>query len=76
MILMESNFSKEEFSEEENHPLTKRELLELRKILEQDRRARWLWSTVRLWAAWFSGVVLAIITLHEKIRDFFKSIFS
>jgi hypothetical protein len=41
-------------------PLTDSEMGELRNLLEQDRRARWLWSAARTWALWVTAVVTSL----------------
>lgn len=38
-------------------PLTERELQDVRRIIEADRRAVWFWSTIRTWATWTAVVV-------------------
>ena len=42
---------------EHQNPLTDEELIEIRGIIEADKRAKWLWATIRTSAIWVAAVV-------------------
>lgn len=54
-------------------PLTDAELVELRELLESDRRAKWLWSTLRTWSLWLGGVIGAITLTWDSLARVVKS---
>lgn len=54
--------------------LTKREIKELRQMLEADRRARWAWSTGRIWATWFTGALIAVYSMYDTMEKLIKKI--
>jgi len=56
-------------------PLTREERKQLRQMLKDDDRARWLWATVRIWGAYIGGILIGIYTLEDPIMRFFKWIF-
>ena len=37
--------------------LSDEELIEIRSIIESDKRAKWLWATARTWAIWMTAVI-------------------
>lgn len=40
----------------------------LRKMLEQDARVRWFWETARVWAAWVTGIVAAMVIFRDWLK--------
>ncbi len=54
--------------------LTRREIKELREMLEADRRARWAWSTGRIWATWLAGSMVAVYSLYDTVEKLIKKI--
>jgi len=54
--------------------LTRAEIRELRDMLESERRMKWLWSTGRIWAAWFTGTIIGIYSLYDTVEKFLKRI--
>jgi len=48
-------------------PLDATELQELRRIIETERRTRWLWATIRTFALWITAVIAAFYALGEVI---------
>lgn len=54
-------------------PLTDAELKEVRELLESDRRAKWLWSTLRTWSLWLGGVFGAITLTWDSLARVVKS---
>lgn len=55
--------------------LTRAEIKELRELLESDRRARWAWSTGRIWATWVTGSIIAVYSLYDTLEKAFKKLF-
>lgn len=50
-------------------PFSDEELAELRLMLEEDRRAKWVWATLRVWAGWGLGLVAAYIAAKALFTD-------
>jgi hypothetical protein len=55
-------------------PLTDSEMGELRSLLEQDRRTRWLWSTARTWALWVTAVVAGLTVGVDALKTIVKKL--
>ena len=49
-------------------PLTKHEIMSLRRIIRSDDRARWFWTTVRIWTAWLIGIPAAIVAIWQILK--------
>lgn len=49
--------------------LSPNERQELRRLLEQERRMRWLWSTIRIWLGWISGAVVGGYAVYQAVKD-------
>ena len=47
-------------TDEEEPQLSPSERRELRQMMERDRRAKWLASTIRVWALWITAVLAAL----------------
>lgn len=56
--------------ERQEPPLTDDELKAIRETIEQDKRAKWLWASIRLWSASIAGASGFVILIYEA---FFKS---
>lgn len=52
--------------------LTRSEIKEVREMLEADRRARWAWSTGRIWAAWLAGAIVGIYGLYDTLEKLLR----
>jgi hypothetical protein len=50
---------------------TDEEVVELRALLEKEKRVVWFWSTMRVWAAWVAGVVGGYFALKSFYADVF-----
>jgi hypothetical protein len=52
--------------------LTRAEIEAVRELIESDRRARWLWSSLRIWASWISGTLVALYAIWDQVEKFIK----
>lgn len=57
-------------------PLTDEEIREVRAIIEADRRAKWLWATIRTGAIWVAAVLGAFVLAWDSFVKVVKSIVS
>ena len=48
---------------------TASERKEIRKGLEQDRRVRWFWSSIKVWAGYAAAVSAASYGMYQAFRD-------
>jgi len=53
-------------------PLSEDEIKKLRDMLESQERAEWLWSTLRIWASYISGAVVAVYAVYEVVLKVVK----
>lgn len=53
-------------------PLTSEERKALRQLLLDESRARWLWKSIRIWAAWIGAALVFIVTIQDWLIAFFK----
>ena len=58
-----------------NDDLTPEEIAALRAILRQDERLTWLYSSIRLWAAWVLGVLAALVAFRQDISSLITWLF-
>jgi len=54
--------------------LTHGEIAELRRIIESERRMRWLWSTLRNVAVWIVAVITGITVGYQALSDVVKGL--
>ena len=54
--------------------LTEAEVSELREMLEEERRAKWLWSSIRVWAVWVAAVVGGTTIFWDSATRVLKAI--
>lgn len=54
-------------------PLTDEERRALRDLIVRDARAKWLMSTLRVWATWIAAVFLAISVGWDSIKRVVKA---
>jgi hypothetical protein len=48
------------------------EMKELRKLMEQDARTRWLWSSIRTWVLAISAVIALFTVGFDGIRTILR----
>lgn len=56
-------------SSDVGRPFSDEELAELRLMLEEDRRTKWVWATLRVWVGWGLGLVAAYIAAKALFTD-------
>ena len=56
----------DDFSEEERR--------DIRKLIEDDRRARWAWKQARIWATWISAGIIGVIATYDAVSRFVRGI--
>ena len=54
--------------------LTESERRELRRLLDGDRKTRWLFATLRISALWIAGVIAALYAILQILRDGVKAL--
>lgn len=62
---------KEDKIEFPSGPPTELEMQQLRRIIQADERARWLWSSARTLAIWITAITIAIATMRGFLLDLF-----
>jgi hypothetical protein len=62
----DDNFSDAAFSPEENK--------RFRRMLRDEERARWFWSTVRIWVGYFTAAIIGIGIAAGYLRDALKGL--
>lgn len=50
------------------------EIREIRAIIEADKRAKWLWATIRTGAIWVAAVLGALMLAWDTLVKIVKSI--
>ena len=53
-------------------PLSDDELQEIRRLIEHDKRAKWLWASVRNVAVWVVAVIGGISLAYQSLADAIK----
>jgi hypothetical protein len=59
----------DDFSEDDFRTFTPDERKKLRKLIVQEERIQWFWGTLRVWATWISGTVVATYSIFEILRN-------
>ena len=54
--------------------LTNGEIAELRRIIESERRMRWLWATIRNLAVWIVAVITGVTVGYQALSDIVKGL--
>jgi len=49
--------------------LTNGEIAELRRIIEAERRMRWLWSSMRNLAVWIVAIITGVTVGYQALID-------
>ncbi len=60
----------EDFVEDDYRTFTPEERKKLRKLIVQEDRLQWFWGSLRVWATWISGTVIATYSVFEVVRNF------
>lgn len=67
--------TKTDLEEYSGEPLTALENKKMRRLLEEDDRAHWFWSSSRIWIGTVAGAVTAAILIANGGLDIFKKLF-
>jgi len=71
-ITMTENFDVGDDTDE--RPFTPAERKEIRRLLESQERAEWLWQSVRVWATWISAAVVGAYAMSDAVMKLFKKV--
>lgn len=70
----------EDFQEEldklKSRSLTDKEVEDIRALLEQDRRAKWLWASVRTWILAVSALIALFTVGLDGVKSILKRLVS
>ena len=53
--------------------LSQDEIKAAREIIQSEQRAKWLWSSIRVWSLWIAGVITALSLAWETIVNIIKA---
>jgi len=53
-------------------PLSEDEVKQIRRIIRDEDRMRWLWATARIWSAYCSAAIIGAYGLYEIGMKFLK----
>lgn len=56
----------------EGRPLTAAECKDVRAMLDDQARAKWLWSSIRVWSMWVSGAIIGAYALAEALEKIIR----
>lgn len=56
-------------------PLRPWEIKQVRKLLRDEERVKWFWSTIRLWLYYISAAVTFLFLVQEHLINFIKKVF-
>lgn len=59
--------------EDREPPLTEQERKAIRQMLERDRRAAWVFSTLRIWATWAAAIGVSITVMWDVLKKIAKA---
>jgi hypothetical protein len=65
-----------EFGDLDKRLLMEHETVSVRKLLEQDARTQWLWSTARTWLLFIAAAVTGVTLGINALRDVLKRLVS
>lgn len=59
---------------DEDRQLTPDERRRLRKMLEDDSRARWLYTSIRVWLGYIAGAIIAAAAVQQAVSHWIEAI--
>jgi hypothetical protein len=65
-----------EYGDLEKRLLFEHETVNVRKLLEQDARTQWLWSTARTWLLFIAAAITGVTLGINALRDVLKRLIS
>lgn len=60
---------------DDDRPFTPSERKALRKILIQEERAKWFWSTARVWVSWGAATIGTLYACRDYIKGAIRGAF-
>ncbi len=54
-------------------PLNDEERRQIREIIESDQRAKWLWSSIRVWSLWIAALITGLSMTWDTIVAVIKA---
>ena len=54
--------------------LTEAEIVELRRIIESERRMRWLWASMRNVAVWIVAIITGVTVGYQALIDIVRGL--
>jgi hypothetical protein len=61
--------------DDDDRQFTPAERKAIRKMIEQDERVAWLWSSARVWAGWVSAGIITGFALLKAAQEWFPHFF-
>jgi hypothetical protein len=65
-----------EYGDLDKRLLSETEVVSVKKLLEQDARTQWLWSTARTWLLFIAAAVTGVTLGINALRDVLKRLLS
>jgi len=53
--------------DDDDRQFTAEERKQLRKLLENEARIAWFWSSARVWAGWVSAAIIAAAAVQQAV---------
>lgn len=64
-----------DFESDEDRPFTPAERKAIRDLLIQEERAKWLWSTLRIWGSYLVAAISILYAVKDHIKNALKGAF-
>ena len=61
--------------DDEGRPFTVAERRILRALIQEDKRAKWFWSSARIWITYGAAVIAALWAAKEQIQGAVRGVF-
>jgi hypothetical protein len=55
-------------------PLSDEEIVQIRQVLLDAERSKWLFSQAQRWAAWIAGILIAITVGYDSLKKFIMAL--
>lgn len=71
-IVEEKEDHNHDHDHDDDRPFTPSERMEIREIIEKQKRADWFWSTARVWVTWIAALVASFYAIGEFLSRFIR----